>query len=143
MRHLIRTFGVIGLVLGLLTSGAAWAQGKVDINQATPKELMSLKGVGEAKAKAIVKYRQMNGPFTSLDDLKAVPGIGDKILSDNKSAITMGKGKKGMKASTKKPKKEMKKAADKTQKEMKGSAEKAKKAMTDVKAKPKKAMDKK
>ncbi len=93
---------------------------------------MSLKGIGESKAQAIVKYRQMNAPFQSLDDLQNVPGIGAKTVANNKGMITIGKaapGKKGAAASGKaQSKKAMAGAAEKAKKGMAGAAEKAKKA---------------
>lgn len=54
-------------------NGLAFA---VDINTASQKELEAVKGIGPAKAKAIVDYRKKNGNFKSLDDLKSVPGFG-------------------------------------------------------------------
>ena len=51
---------------------------KVDINTADAATLESLSGIGEAKAKAIIEYREKNGKFKNLDDLSNVPGIGDK-----------------------------------------------------------------
>ena len=51
---------------------------KVDINTASAVDLQKIKGVGPAKAKAIIEYRQKNGSFKSIDELKKVKGIGDK-----------------------------------------------------------------
>jgi competence protein ComEA len=55
---------------------------KVDINKATVKELMKVKGLSAAKAKAIVLFRKKHGDFKSVDDLKDVKGF--KKLSDKK-----------------------------------------------------------
>jgi competence protein ComEA len=55
---------------------------KVDINKATVKELMKVKGVNAARAKAIVTFRKKHGDFKSIDDLKEVKGF--KKLSDKK-----------------------------------------------------------
>lgn len=55
--------------------------GKININTADEATLTSLKGVGPAKAKAIIDYRQKNGPFKTVDDLVKVKGIGDKTVS--------------------------------------------------------------
>lgn len=95
MRRFVRVFSALVLVLFVLTAGGLLAQGKIDINSADVKELMSLQGVGEVRAKAIVTYRQTHGPFQSLDDLRNVPGIGDKIIQDNRSNIAFGKGSGG------------------------------------------------
>lgn len=62
----------------------------VDLNSASETELDGLPGVGPAKAKAIVADRQENGPFKSVDDLKRVKGIGDKMLDKLKGQVTVG-----------------------------------------------------
>lgn len=59
----------------------------VDINQADVEQLMQLKGIGEKKALLIIEYRLNNGPFKSIDDLLNIKGIGDKIISDNRTLI--------------------------------------------------------
>ena len=61
------------------SSGQATEQ-KVDINKATKKELMSVKGLNSAKAKSIISYRKKHGDFKSLEDLKQVRGF--KKMSD-------------------------------------------------------------
>lgn len=55
----------------------------IDINQASLDDLISLKGVGMKRAKAIIAYREMNGKFTTVDELVKVKGIGAKVLADN------------------------------------------------------------
>jgi competence protein ComEA len=50
---------------------------KIDINTAPMVQLNSVKGIGKSRAEAIVRYRDKNGPVTSLDDLDRVPHIGD------------------------------------------------------------------
>lgn len=65
---------------GALGSGAA-VDGRVDINTAGPEELMTLNGVGETRAKAIVEYRTQNGPFTKAEDIMLVPGIKEGVYS--------------------------------------------------------------
>jgi len=65
--------------------------GPVNLNTADEATLTSLKGIGAVKAKAIIAYRQQNGPFKSVDDLKKVPGIGDKLLAQLKDQVTVGK----------------------------------------------------
>lgn len=62
--------------------------GKVDLNQADAPTLQrELSGIGEAKAKAIVAYRESNGPFASLDELLEVKGIGKAILDKNRDKL--------------------------------------------------------
>ena len=60
--------------------GAAFAA--VDLNTASQQELESVKGIGPAKAKAILDYRTKNGPFKAVDDLAKVPGFGAKSVSN-------------------------------------------------------------
>ncbi len=53
---------------------------KIDLNQITYEQLIELPGIGEVKAKAILNWRETHGPFTSVEDLLDVPGIGDTLL---------------------------------------------------------------
>jgi len=62
--------------------------GKVNINTATIDELMTLTGIGEAKAISIIEYREQN-PFTTIEDIKNVSGIGDKAFEKIKDNITV------------------------------------------------------
>lgn len=59
----------------------------IDINQAESHDFLSLKGVGVKKAQAIVTYRENNGPFSKIDDLLKVQGIGKHVLAENKSRL--------------------------------------------------------
>ena len=60
----------------------------ININTASLEELMSINGLGEAKAKAIIKYREENGYFKIIDDLLNVSGIGEALLEKIKEYIT-------------------------------------------------------
>jgi len=61
---------------------------KVDLNTADATTLQNeLSGVGEAKAKSIVAYREANGPFASVDELLEVKGIGKAILERNREKL--------------------------------------------------------
>lgn len=70
------------------------ASAAVNINTATQSELESVKGLGPAKAKAIIMYREANGSFASVDDLDKVKGIGkatiDKMKGDLMAAPAAG-----------------------------------------------------
>ncbi len=63
------------------------AVGRINVNTADALALTGLKGVGEKKALAIIAYRKSKGPFSSLEQLEAVPGIGPSIIARNKGAI--------------------------------------------------------
>jgi len=73
----------------LVQDVAAKAQsGKVDLNSADAPTLQrELTGVGEAKAQAIVAYRESNGAFASVDELLEVKGIGKALLDRNRDRI--------------------------------------------------------
>lgn len=61
----------------------------ININQATAEELTTLSGIGDSKAKAIVEYREKNGMFSTIEDLKNVNGIGEATFENIKSQITV------------------------------------------------------
>src|SRR4249920_670007 len=67
----------------------------VNINTADATALAkALNGIGPAKAKAIVSYREKNGPFKSVDQLAMVEGITQKLIEKNRADIRLG-GEKG------------------------------------------------
>ena len=77
-------FGVVAAVC------TAFSLAAVNVNTASSAELEALPGIGPAKAKAIVEYRQKNGAFKSVEELKNVKGIGDAVLNklkDRKSVV--------------------------------------------------------
>jgi len=53
---------------------------QMSINEAAMSELMNLPGIGPSIAQRIVEYREMNGEFKKLEDVKKVKGIGDKLF---------------------------------------------------------------
>jgi competence ComEA-like helix-hairpin-helix protein len=55
------------------------AAGPIDLNSASENDLMTLAGIGPARARAIVAFRQKNGPFASVAELEKVPGITPKL----------------------------------------------------------------
>ena len=79
------------LVLFFLLFFATAAFAKININTATAQELTALPGIGQAKAEAIVKHREANGPFKTVDELNDVKGIGNKILENIKNEVTVDK----------------------------------------------------
>lgn len=61
-------------------AAAAAATATVNLNTADEKALQKLPGIGKTKAKAIIEYREKNGPFKTVADLKKVKGVGDKTV---------------------------------------------------------------
>lgn len=62
-------------------------QQAVHLNKSTVDDLVTLKGIGHKKAKAILAYRQQVGGFKSVRELINVKGVGEKILIDNKERL--------------------------------------------------------
>jgi len=62
--------------------------GLIDINNSSAEELESLPGIGESLASRIVDYRKKNGPFSSIDDLSEVEGIGPAKLESLEGLVT-------------------------------------------------------
>lgn len=61
----------------------------IDLNTADEAALETLPRIGPALAGRIVAWRSENGPFTSIDDLLAVPGIGEKLLAGLRELVTV------------------------------------------------------
>ncbi|MDR9467643.1 helix-hairpin-helix domain-containing protein [Marinospirillum sp.] len=91
---------LLALLIGLgLTSGqvlantdeeqqqAISASQQLNINQATEEQLVSLPGIGPAKASAIIEMRKSQGPFKSLEEVQEVNGIGPATASDIQELI--------------------------------------------------------
>lgn len=73
--------------VGASVQGAATADGPVNINRASESDLDALPGVGPSTARAIVEDRDANGPFSTIEDLMRVSGIGEKKFEKLKSSI--------------------------------------------------------
>lgn len=103
--HSVRTGAVAGLVAAatLVFACAQSAQAQtedavasrqvpveqVNINEADASTIADvLQGVGQSRAKAIVEYREKNGPFDSLEELEEVKGIGEATVNLNRERIT-------------------------------------------------------
>ena len=61
----------------------------VDINTAEAEQLKTLNGIGDSKAKSIIEYREQNGGFKSIEEIKNVTGIGEKMFEKIKDSITV------------------------------------------------------
>jgi competence protein ComEA len=82
MKKLVLAFAIWLAALGI-------ALAAVNVNTASKDELVSVKGIGEKRAQAIIDYRTKNGPFKTVDDLEKVPGIGPGIMKQIKSQISV------------------------------------------------------
>ena len=78
---------VFALLCVLCLAPAAFA--KVNINTATADELASLPGITKARAEKIVKYRDENGFFSSLEDLKNIDMINDKLIESIRDELEL------------------------------------------------------
>ncbi len=65
------------------------SDGKININTASIEQLTTLTGIGEAKAKAIIQYREENGNFSTIEDIMKVSGISENIFAKIKENITV------------------------------------------------------
>lgn len=61
---------------------------KINLNQASETELQTLPGVGQKKAQEIIRYREENDGFKSIEDLKNISGFGEKTFDKLKESIT-------------------------------------------------------
>lgn len=84
-------FSWMALVLALWWSGAVMALDRVDINTADASALQhGLLNIGPVKAAAIVTYRREHGPFSRIEDLTRVKGIGTATVERNRQRMTAG-----------------------------------------------------
>lgn len=93
-----RLFGIVALLcaVALVPVHGAWAEpdqpsaSVVNINVADAKVLATaLKGVGPSRAEDIVQYREQYGPFTTVEQLAEVKGIGDATIEQNRARIKL------------------------------------------------------
>lgn len=72
------------------TDSLKTAQGdKINVNTAAKEELMTLKGIGQAKAEDIIRYREEHGPFRSIEEIMNVPGIKQNAFEKIKDDIAV------------------------------------------------------
>jgi competence protein ComEA len=79
----------VGTGTGTSIPGTGTGGTLVNINTASATELETLSGVGEVIAAAIVDYRTQNGPFTSVDQLEDVSGIGPATMEEIRDSVTV------------------------------------------------------
>ena len=69
----------------------AAAPAAIDLNSADASTLArEMRGIGQSKARAIVEYRRIHGPFRSLDDFALVKGIGARTIELNRAKLRVG-----------------------------------------------------
>jgi competence protein ComEA len=90
--EIMRKFAIVCFFAFLLGLSALVHAAPVDINTADAAVLAeSIKGVGAKRAEAIIAYRKEHGPFKAVEDLAKVPGIGTKVVEQNRQNLTVGK----------------------------------------------------
>lgn len=87
MENLRRSVLAVLLILPLIL----FAGEAININTADKELLMSVNGIGERLAEAIVAYRNQNGPFRSIEELAEVKGVGPSVVEKNHATLTVGK----------------------------------------------------
>ena len=65
------------------------SMGRININLASRNELMDLPGIGSVLAERIIEYRNQNGPFAQIEDLRNVSGIGERRFDTIKDKVTV------------------------------------------------------
>ena len=85
---MLRRFVLAALALCCATA-ALPSQSAVNLNTASRDELVTVPGIGPAKAQAIVEHRKSHGPFKSVDDLKQVKGFRDKLVERLRPELTV------------------------------------------------------
>jgi competence protein ComEA len=78
-----------GSASGTPVPGATPGSTLINVNSATLEELETLPGIGEVLAQAVVAYREEHGPFTSVDQLEDVSGIGPATLEEIRDLVTV------------------------------------------------------
>ena len=101
MRSLLASLSAAAATLALLVLGApAHAACSVELNSASSAQLETLPGIGPAKAAAILDYRTTAGPFTTVDQLDNVTGIGPATLENVRPFVCVGEGGPAAEASS-------------------------------------------
>lgn len=75
---------------GTVTGEGLEQNGKVNINTADESGLATLSGIGDTRAKAIIAYREENGPFATIEDIMNVSGIKEGTFEKIKDDIVVG-----------------------------------------------------
>ena len=86
-KKVVGTVGSVFFLLALFIPHSVFAL--VNINTSSQAELETLTGIGPSKSLAIIDYRNINGPFATIDEIKNVSGIGDVTFENIKNDITV------------------------------------------------------
>lgn len=81
--------GLLAALLLLAAGRVVASDAPININTASAAELATISGIGPSKAQAIIDHRDKNGQFKTVDDLKLVRGIGDKMLEQLRPQVTV------------------------------------------------------
>jgi competence protein ComEA len=79
----------VALLMSWVVPSLVADMSKVNINDATLEELVTLDGIGDKVATKIIAFRKENGPFQKPEDLMMVKGIGQKMFDKNKDRIVV------------------------------------------------------
>ena len=85
-----RPLQILVFVISTVLPAAVLAQNPIDINTAASEQLQTLPGIGPAKAAAIIDYRETYGPFSRVEDITNVTGIGDATFERLQALISVG-----------------------------------------------------
>lgn len=80
----------VATATGAVTPFATVVAGPININNALVSELERLPGIGPAISARIIEYRELNGPFQTLDELAEVSGISERMVDEMRPLITLG-----------------------------------------------------
>ncbi len=121
-------------IIALLMLSISFVFAAINLQTASKEELMSIKGIGEQKALAIMEYRKTH-KLKSADDLLAIKGIGAGIVENVKKDVKVSSAKKTAKAKTSKASKKLDNAKTKTTKKVAKTKAKANKKVAKAKTK--------
>ncbi len=80
---------VVAVMFVLMIAPVSYSEERIDLNNATDKELKRLPGVGNEIARRIIEYRELKGGFKSVEELKNIKGIGEKRFNSIKDLVAI------------------------------------------------------
>ncbi|MCZ6525097.1 MAG: ComEA family DNA-binding protein [Gammaproteobacteria bacterium] len=85
----METFRRCILAVLLILPSLLFAGEAININTADKETLMSITGIGERRADAIIAYRDQHGPFKSIDQLAEIKGVGQALVEKNRDSLVV------------------------------------------------------